>query len=75
LLVHAITATGYEPGAGGVAIALDPAASEFRQTDGTYAVARKTLTTDALIDRFAELVDRYPIWSIEDGLAEDDWDG
>lgn len=75
LLVAAITAAGYETGRSGVAIALDPAASEFRQPDGTYTIAGDTLTTDQLIDRYESLVDRYPIWSIEDGLGEDDWEG
>jgi enolase len=75
LLVTAITSSGYEAGRDGVAIALDPAASEFRQSDGTYSIAGASLTTDQLIDRYETLVDRYPIWSIEDGLGEDDWEG
>ena len=75
LLVAAIGAAGYETGRNGVAIALDPAASGFRQADGTYTIAGSTLATNQLIDRYETLVDRYPIWSIEDGLGEDDWDG
>ena len=75
LLVAAITAAGYEPGRSGVAIALDPAASGFRNPDGTYTIAGSSLTTDQLIDRYEGLIERYPIWSIEDGLGEDDWDG
>jgi enolase len=75
LLVTAIAAAGYDTGRNGVAIALDPAASGFRQTDGTYTIAGTTLSTDQLIDRYEALADRYPIWSIEDGLGEDDWDG
>ncbi|MHB8465134.1 MAG: phosphopyruvate hydratase [Acidimicrobiales bacterium] len=76
LLVEAIGAAGYTPGRDGVAIALDPAASEFRQPDGHYRyTAGQLLTGDEMIDRYTDLVDRYPIWSIEDGLAEDDWDG
>jgi enolase len=75
LLVDAIGAAGYEPGPDGVAIALDPAASEFRTAAARYAVAGETLTSAQLVERYGEMVDRYPIWSIEDGLAEDDWDG
>jgi len=76
LLVGAISAAGYPVGAEGVAIALDPAASEFRRDDGRYLYAPGvTLSSEEMIDRYASLVDRYPIWSIEDGLAEDDWDG
>ena len=76
LLVEAITTAGYNPGTGGVAVALDPASSEFREADGRYRYAAGQLWTSAeMVDRYAALVDRYPIWSIEDGLAEDDWDG
>ena len=75
-LVEAITDAGYTPGRDGIAIALDPAASEFRDAgDGRYRVAGESLTSDQLIDRYEEMVDRFPIWSIEDGLGEDDWDG
>ncbi|MFE8950298.1 hypothetical protein [Streptomyces sp. NPDC007856] len=38
-------------------------------------MAGEALTSDELIDRYEELIDRFPIWSIEDGLGEDDWDG
>lgn len=65
---NVISAAGYTPGVEGIAIALDPAASEFRQPDGRYGHALdQYLTTDEMIDRYANLVDRYPIWSIEDG--------
>ncbi|MFE3946789.1 phosphopyruvate hydratase [Streptomyces sp. NPDC059118] len=74
LLVQAITDAGYTPGREGIAIALDPAASEFF-TDGRYRVAGRDLTTDQLIDRYEEMIGQFPVWSIEDGLAEDDWDG
>ncbi len=74
LLVDAIKDAGYSAGSAGVAIALDPAASEFFR-DGRYQVAGESLSSDDMIARYEELVDRYPIWSIEDGLAEDDWDG
>jgi enolase len=73
-LVGAIADAGYEAGRGGVGIALDPAASEFYR-DGRYHVAGESLSSDDLIERYAEIVDRFPVWSIEDGLAEDDWDG
>ena len=74
LLAEAITAAGYEPGVDGVAIALDPAASEFYR-DGTYLVAGQKLSSAEMVDYYGELVSAFPIWSIEDGLAEDDWDG
>jgi enolase len=73
-LVSAITDTGHTPGRDGVALALDPAASEFYR-DGTYHVAGQTLSTGDMVDFYGELVERFPVWSIEDGLAEDDWDG
>ncbi|MGH3401920.1 MAG: phosphopyruvate hydratase [Streptosporangiaceae bacterium] len=75
LLVTAIGEAGYMPGRDGVAIALDPAASEFRQPDGRYLVAGEKLTSAEMIERYAEMTERFPIWLIEDGLAEDDWDG
>lgn len=74
LLVEAIDRAGYRAGRDGIAIALDPAASEFHR-DGTYHVAGQRLSTGDLIGLYADLVDRFPIWSIEDGLTEDDWDG
>jgi enolase len=73
-LVDAITDAGYTPGRDGVAIALDPAASEFYR-DGTYHVAGRTLTTDDMINRYETILGDFPVWSIEDGLAESDWDG
>ncbi|MEI6396742.1 MAG: phosphopyruvate hydratase [Candidatus Taylorbacteria bacterium] len=80
-IVEAITAAGYKPGtdaqtAGQVAIALDAAATEFFK-EGKYTLARdnKTLSSDEIIAWYGELVKKYPIISIEDGLAEDDWDG
>ena len=74
VLVEAITTAGYTPGRTGIAIALDPAASEFHR-DGTYHAAGQTLSSAAMIDWYAQLVADFPIWSIEDGLAEDDTDG
>jgi enolase len=75
VIVAAIADAGYSPGRDGVAIALDPAASEFRHDDGTYRVNGQILTTDDMITRYAEMVDAFPIWSIEDGLGESDDDG
>ena len=74
LMVEAIEKAGYQPGED-VALALDPAASEFYR-DGAYHLAGegRTLTPSELIDLYADWVGRYPIVSIEDGLAEDDWD-
>jgi enolase len=74
MLVDAIADAGYTSGRDGIAIALDPAASEFFR-DGAYHVAAERLTSDDMIGRYEAMVDRYPVWSIEDGLAEGDWDG
>jgi enolase len=71
LLCRAIEATGRRPG-GDVGLALDVAASELWEA-GTYTLQGEKLTGAALIDRWAGLCDRYPIVSIEDGLAEGDW--
>jgi enolase 1/2/3 len=75
LLCVAIDEAGYIAGPGGVAIALDPASSEFRGSDGCYAVGGQKLTSADMIERYAEMTQRFPVWLIEDGLAEDDWDG
>ncbi len=75
MIVAAIEDAGYTPGTTGVAIALDPAASEFRQHDGTYRVAGQSLSSTDLIERYAAMVAAYPIWSIEDGLGESDHSG
>ncbi len=76
LLVEAITAAGYKPGPDGIAIALDPASSEMRESDGSYRYSPGVrFTTHQMIDRYQALTSKYPIWSIEDGLGEDDWDG
>jgi enolase len=74
LLVQAIEAAGYTAGRDGIAIALDPAASEF-YSGGAYHVAGETLSSADMIERYAAMVAAYPVWSIEDGLAEGDWDG
>lgn len=75
LLVEAIAAAGYEPGRDGVAIAMDPASSEFKRADGTYVVGGKSFSSEEMIDRYEKMIDAYPIWLIEDGLAQDDWNG
>jgi enolase len=75
MLVSAIQNAGYLPGRDGVAIALDPAATGFRDPDGRYRVDEERLSSEEMVERYAELVARYPIWSIEDGLAEDDKGG
>ncbi|MHB1596503.1 MAG: phosphopyruvate hydratase [Streptosporangiaceae bacterium] len=75
LLVTAIGRAGYAPGREGVAIALDPAASEFRGDDGRYHVAGQSLSSAEMIERYAQITERFPVWLIEDGLAENDWDG
>jgi len=72
LLVQAIGDAGYKTGAEGVSIALDPAASEFRQRDGRYKVAGDLLSSGEMIDRYAAITQRFPVHLIEDGLGEDD---
>ena len=78
LLVSAIETAGYKPGEQ-VALALDVAASELWQKDGSgYLIESegdKKLTSAQMVDWYASLASRYPIVSIEDGLAEDDWQG
>jgi len=75
LVLEAITRAGYAPGEQ-VAIALDPATTELFAED-RYALGKedRVLTTDQLVDFWADWVERYPIVSLEDGLAEDDWAG
>jgi enolase len=75
VIIEAIQQAGYEPGAQ-IAIALDPAASELYE-DGKYILRRegRTLTGAGMVEFYADWVSQYPIVSIEDGLAQDDWDG
>jgi enolase len=75
LLVEAIEKAGWRPG-DDVAIALDPAASEFNH-DGAYVLAAEGRSLDAaqLTDYWAALAGRYPIVSLEDGMDEEDWEG
>ncbi len=74
-VVKAIEHAGYKPGEDMV-LALDAASSEFYK-DGTYELAGegKSLDAEAMVEYYEDLVSKYPIVSIEDGLAEDDWDG
>ena len=75
LIVKAIELAGYRAGEH-VALALDPAASEFYR-DGRYHLKTEdtTRTADEMIELYAQLIADFPILSIEDGLAEDDWEG
>ncbi len=76
VILEAIKAAGYEPGTE-VKIALDPASSEFYK-DGKYilkAEAKQVRTSSEMVDFYENWVNKYPIFSIEDGLAENDWDG
>ena len=75
VIVEAIEAAGYDPGKNAF-IALDPAATEFYE-DGKYHLTGegKVLSSEEIIDLYSRWVDKYPVISIEDGLAEDDWDG
>jgi enolase len=77
LLVAGIEAAGYEPGKQ-VYIALDPAASElYRDSDGAYVLEHegRALSAEEMASTWAGIVERYPVISIEDGMAEEDWDG
>jgi enolase 1/2/3 len=75
LLVTAIQGAGYRPG-DEVAICLDPAASEFFK-DGRYELAGegRSLSSEEMVEYWATIPDRYPVLSLEDGMAEGDWDG
>ncbi len=77
VIMEAIDKTGRKPGEE-VAICLDPASSEFYDKEkGKYVLAGegRELTSAEMVDYYAELCEKYPIVSIEDGMAEDDWDG
>ncbi len=75
VIMEAITAAGYEPGKD-IYLALDTAASEIYD-NGTYNLEAegKKLSSQEMIAFYADIVEKYPVVSIEDGLAEDDWDG
>ncbi|HYL39009.1 MAG TPA: phosphopyruvate hydratase [Bryobacteraceae bacterium] len=78
VVLEAITKAGYKPG-GQISIALDPAASEFYEKESGKYVFKKSdksqRTPDQMVKFWSKWVDQYPIISIEDGMAEDDWDG
>jgi enolase len=75
VIVEAIRAAGYEPGEQ-IALALDPATTEFYR-DGSYHLEGegRTLDSAGMIEYWVDLCERFPILSIEDGMAEEDWDG
>ncbi len=77
LLVEACEKAGYAPGEQ-IRFAMDPASTEFYDAQaGTYVLAGegKTFTSEQMVDYWEQLVDKYPIVSLEDGMAEEDWDG
>ena len=77
VIIEAVEKAGYKPGEE-IMIAMDPAASEFYdEKEKLYNLASegRKLTSAEMVDYYAELVDKYPIVSIEDGLAEEDWEG
>ena len=78
VVMEAITLAGYKPGEQ-IGIALDPAASEFYDKDKDKYVFKKSdkseRTSEQMVEFWADWVSQYPIVSIEDGMAEDDWDG
>jgi enolase len=76
VIMQAIEKAGYKPGEQ-IAIALDVAASELVNDEGKYVLKseNRELTSEELVEYYANLCDKYPIVSIEDGLSEDDWDG
>jgi enolase len=76
VILEAVAAAGYKPGRD-IALALDPAASSFYE-EGTYHLAKSgqgRKSSSEMIDLYGSWLDRYPIVSIEDGLAENDWEG
>src|SRR6266700_4311351 len=75
VIVAAIEAAGYRPGVD-IFMGMDPAASEFYE-NGKYVLARegRTLTSSEMVDLYEQWLNDYPIITIEDGLAEDDWEG
>jgi len=75
VIVEAIQAAGYTPGED-VVLALDPASSEFYH-GGSYVLRKegRTLSSSQMVEFYADLAEGFPIVSIEDGMAEDDWDG
>jgi enolase len=74
LLVQAIEKAGLEPGSE-MALAMDPAASELLADDGTYRLEGENRSAEDMVAFWSGLIDRFPVVSLEDGLAEDDWEG
>jgi enolase len=74
LLTKAIIDAGYTPGHDGIAIALDPAASEFHR-DGRYEVGGESLSSEEMIERYSWMIREFPVYLIEDGLGETDTAG
>lgn len=76
VIVNAIGRAGYEPGED-FKIAIDAASSEWAQEDGTYLLpkSKEKKTAEELVEYWDDLCKKYPIFSIEDGLSEEDWDG
>ncbi len=75
VIMEAISIAGYTPGTQ-IMLAMDPACTEL-YSNGVYTLERegKRFSSDEMVDYWAELVDKYPIISLEDGLSEDDWEG
>jgi enolase len=73
LLTRAIEKAGYVPGQD-LYLAMDPASSEFYE-DGYYKVGGNKLSSAEMVDLYVKFADKYPVISLEDGLAEDDWSG
>lgn len=73
LILQAVESAGYAPGRD-IYLALDVAASEFHK-NGTYSFAGKSLSSEEIISYYEKILSDYPLLSIEDGLAEDDWEG
>jgi enolase len=75
VILEAITTAGYKPGEQ-IFLGMDPASSEFYQ-DGKYVLAKegKTLTSEQMADWYVNAINQYPIISLEDGMAQDDWEG
>jgi enolase 1/2/3 len=75
LIIAAIESAGYKPGVD-IFLGMDPASSEFYE-HGKYVLARegRTLTSSEMVDLYEQWINEYPIINLEDGLAEDDWEG
>jgi enolase len=75
VILEAITKAGYKPGEQ-IFLGMDPASSEFYQ-DGKYVLAKegKKLSSAEMVDWYVNAINQYPIISLEDGMAQDDWDG